>query len=78
MNEIIATAAKSSEAMSKVLHVNYEPLVSMDFNHSHSLPASMRPRLAYQGNLVKVMSWYDNEWGFSNRMLDTAKAFMNA
>ena len=77
VNEIVAAAAKSSEAMSKILHVNYEPLVSMDFNHSPFSSSFDATQTRVQGNLVKVMSWYDNEWGFSNRMLDTAKAFMN-
>ncbi len=78
VNEIIATAAKSSEAMSRVLHVNYEPLVSMDFNHSPFSSSFDATQTRVQGNLVKVMSWYDNEWGFSNRMLDTAKALLSA
>ncbi|MDH3646328.1 MAG: type I glyceraldehyde-3-phosphate dehydrogenase [Gammaproteobacteria bacterium] len=60
--------------------VNYvdEPLVSIDFNHnpaSSSFDASMTK---VSGNLVKVCSWYDNEWAFSNRMLDTMLAMMNA
>ena len=50
-----------------------EPLVSSDFNHN---PASASFALdqtkVIDGNLVRVMSWYDNEWGFSNRMVDTA------
>ena len=53
-----------------------EPLVSIDFNHD---PASSTYdstlTKVMQGTLVKVISWYDNEWGFSNRMLDTALAF---
>lgn len=78
VNEIIANAAKSSDAMGKVLHVNYEPLVSMDFNHSPFSSSFDATQTRVQGNLVKVMSWYDNEWGFSNRMLDTAKALLSA
>jgi glyceraldehyde 3-phosphate dehydrogenase len=52
--------------------------VSVDFNHN---PASSTFDVSYTkviGNLVKVMSWYDNEWGFSNRMLDTAVVYMGA
>jgi glyceraldehyde 3-phosphate dehydrogenase len=52
--------------------------VSVDFNHN---PASSIADMSYtkvMGNLVKVLSWYDNEWGFSNRMLDVAEAFMKA
>jgi glyceraldehyde 3-phosphate dehydrogenase len=52
-----------------------EPLVSIDFNHS---PASSTvdslETAVLEGKLVRVVSWYDNEWGFSNRMVDTASA----
>ena len=62
-----------------VLEINEEPLVSIDFNHN---PASSIVELSetkvINGTLVKVMSWYDNEWGFSNRMLDTSLALMKA
>ena len=78
VNEIIMAAAKSTPAMGTVLSVNQEELVSMDFNHSPFSSNFDATQTRVQGNLVKVMSWYDNEWGFSNRMLDTAKAFMNA
>ncbi len=78
VNEIIAAAAKSTPAMATVLTVNYEPLVSMDFNHSAYSSNFDATQTRVLGNLVKVMSWYDNEWGFSNRMLDTSKAFMEA
>ncbi|MCP1674893.1 glyceraldehyde 3-phosphate dehydrogenase [Natronocella acetinitrilica] len=65
--------------MKGVLNVCDEPLVSMDFNHD---PASCTydPSLTRvtEGRLVKVCAWYDNEWGFSNRMLDTAGALMRA
>ncbi len=62
-----------------ILEYSGEPLVSSDFNHN---PASSifdagLTRVS-DGTLVKVCSWYDNEWGFSNRMLDVAVAFMNA
>lgn len=68
----IMQAAKSS-----VLGVTDEPLVSCDFNHH---PASAIFDTSYTKvlhNLVKVIAWYDNEWGFSNRMLDTAHYLMN-
>jgi glyceraldehyde 3-phosphate dehydrogenase len=54
-------------------------LVSVDFNHDprSSLYDATLTKVS-EGTLVKVSSWYDNEWGFSNRMLDTAVAFMNA
>ncbi|MDX9741862.1 MAG: type I glyceraldehyde-3-phosphate dehydrogenase [Gammaproteobacteria bacterium] len=62
-----------------VLAYNDLPLVSMDFNHdpaSSSYEASLTKVI--DGTLVKVLAWYDNEWGFSNRMLDTTAALMNA
>ncbi len=62
-----------------VLAYNDAPLVSIDFNHdpaSSSYDASLTKVIG--GTLVKVVSWYDNEWGFSNRMLDTTIALMNA
>jgi len=62
-----------------ILEYNKEPLVSIDFNHnpaSSIFEASQTKVIA--GTTVKVLSWYDNEWGFSNRMLDTTIALMNA
>nr|VFK25701.1 MAG: glyceraldehyde-3-phosphate dehydrogenase (NAD+) [Candidatus Kentron sp. MB]VFK29691.1 MAG: glyceraldehyde-3-phosphate dehydrogenase (NAD+) [Candidatus Kentron sp. MB]VFK74872.1 MAG: glyceraldehyde-3-phosphate dehydrogenase (NAD+) [Candidatus Kentron sp. MB] len=56
-----------------------EPLVSVDFNHTaFSSNYDATQTRVMGGNLVKVLSWYDNEWGFSNRMLDTTVALMNA
>ncbi|MGY0219973.1 type I glyceraldehyde-3-phosphate dehydrogenase [Endozoicomonadaceae bacterium StTr2] len=77
VNEIIGMAARQ-EPMSTVLHYNTEPLVSIDFNHSPFSSNFDATQTRVQGRLVKVMSWYDNEWGFSNRMLDTSKALMQA
>jgi glyceraldehyde 3-phosphate dehydrogenase len=74
----IMRAAAASGPLKGVLEVNEEPLVSVDFNHN---PASSICDLSYtkvMGNLVKVLAWYDNEWGFSNRMLDVAAVFMQA
>ena len=62
-----------------ILQYNELPLVSIDFNHnpaSSIYDASMTR--VVNGTLVKVCSWYDNEWGFSNRMLDTCLALVNA
>ena len=74
VNAAIVAAAKS-EALKGVLAVNQAPLVSIDYNHN---PASsvfdLTETQVVGGKLVRVMSWYDNEWGFSNRMLDTANA----
>ncbi len=69
----------SAGALKGVLEYNDEPLVSCDFNHnpaSSVFDASLTKVMG--GNLVKVLSWYDNEWGFSNRMLDTTVALVNA
>jgi len=62
-----------------ILAYNDKPLVSIDFNHdpaSATYDASLTRVI--DGTLAKVVAWYDNEWGFSNRMLDTTVAFMNA
>ena len=77
VNNIMKDAA--ANALKGVLEYNTAPLVSCDFNHnpaSSIFEASLTKVM--QGNLVKVLSWYDNEWGFSNRMLDTAVALYNA
>ena len=66
-------------AMKGVLDYTTEPLVSVDYNHnpaSCTFDATMTK--VSEGMLVKVGGWYDNEWGFSNRMLDTTIAFMSA
>jgi glyceraldehyde 3-phosphate dehydrogenase len=69
----------SNGALKGILAINDEPLVSMDFNHNpHSSIYEAGLTKVTGGNFVKVLSWYDNEWGFSNRMLDTTVAFANA
>jgi glyceraldehyde 3-phosphate dehydrogenase len=62
-----------------ILGVNTKPLVSIDFNHNplSSIYDSTQTRVM-EGTLVKVLSWYDNEWGFSNRMLDMTLTLANA
>jgi glyceraldehyde 3-phosphate dehydrogenase len=55
-----------------VLSCNTQPLVSVDFNHNSASSNFDANHTRVSGRLVKVLSWYDNEWGFSNRMLDTA------
>jgi len=71
-----AMRAASEGALKGVLDYNTEPLVSSDFNHS---PASCTfdatQTAVVDGAMVRVMGWYDNEWGFSNRMSDTAALF---
>ncbi len=77
INALMSAAAQG--AMQGVLGYNDAPLVSVDFNHnsaSSTYDASLTKVI--EGKLVKVVSWYDNEWGFSNRMLDVAVALMNA
>ncbi|MDH3380122.1 MAG: erythrose-4-phosphate dehydrogenase, partial [Gammaproteobacteria bacterium] len=77
INQIMRDA--SNGALRGILAYNDAPLVSVDFNHdpvSSTYDASMTR--VVNGNTVKVCSWYDNEWGFSNRMLDTAIALINA
>lgn len=72
-DEINAIMAKAAEA-SSVLAVNAQPLVSIDFNHDPNSSTFDANHTRVNGRLVKVMAWYDNEWGFSNRMLDAALA----
>jgi len=74
-----AVKAAAEGAMKGVLAYNTAPLVSIDFNHNpHSSIFDASLTKVMEGNLVKVLSWYDNEWGFSNRMLDTTLALVNA
>jgi glyceraldehyde 3-phosphate dehydrogenase len=75
INEIVTTAAKTR--FEGVLQVNTQPLVSVDFNHcdASSVFDATQTRVI-GGNMVKVLAWYDNEWGFSNRMLDTTLAIL--
>jgi len=61
-----------------ILAYNVDPLVSVDFNHNPASSTFDSTLTKVSGNLVKVSSWYDNEWGFSNRMLDTTMALMSA
>jgi len=77
--EVNAIMSNACKGMKGVMGYNNEPLVSIDFNHC-SLSSTFDATLTnvMNGNLVQVFSWYDNEWGFSNRMLDTALAMMNA
>src|SRR5579871_1202270 len=72
-NNAIKRAA--SQELKGILAVTDQPNVSSDFNHdSHSSVFHMDQTKVMDGTLVRVMSWYDNEWGFSNRMADTAVA----
>ena len=81
VDEVNAVLKAASEgALNGILGYSTEPLVSIDFNHNplSSVFDATQTRVSPDGRLVKVLSWYDNEWGFSNRMLDTTVALMNA
>jgi glyceraldehyde 3-phosphate dehydrogenase len=73
--EEINAAVRQAAAgpMAGILGVTDEPLVSMDFNHdSHSSIFATDQTKVMDATMVRILSWYDNEWGFSNRMADTA------
>ncbi|MFZ5739011.1 MAG: type I glyceraldehyde-3-phosphate dehydrogenase, partial [Pseudomonadota bacterium] len=73
INEAIKRAAE--QELKGILGYTNAPNVSIDFNHDpHSSTFHMDQTKVQNGTLVRVMSWYDNEWGFSNRMADTAVA----
>lgn len=76
VNQILEDAAKGP--LKGILSYNEEPLVSIDFNHNPSSSIFDATQTRVIGRTVKVLSWYDNEWGFSNRMLDVTKALMAA
>ncbi|MFQ1064880.1 type I glyceraldehyde-3-phosphate dehydrogenase [Bordetella trematum] len=76
VNSILEAAAGNE--LKGILTYNVEPLVSIDFNHNPASSNFDATLTKVSGKLVKVSSWYDNEWGFSNRMLDTTVALMNA
>lgn len=75
VNDIIRQAAATSP-LNEALAVNDLPLVSVDFNHNPMSSIFDASETRVNGRLVKVMSWYDNEWGFSNRMLDNTVQMM--
>jgi glyceraldehyde 3-phosphate dehydrogenase len=77
INKLVKTAATGP--LQGILAYNDQPLVSVDFNHDpHSSIYDATLTKVIEGTLVKVCSWYDNEWGFSNRMLDTVIAWSKA
>ena len=78
--EITSILTAASEGPLKgILAINSLPLVSCDFNHNPASSIFEAPSTyVVDGDFVKVLSWYDNEWGFSNRMLDTTVALVNA
>jgi glyceraldehyde 3-phosphate dehydrogenase len=73
INNALRRAAE--QQLKGILGYTEQPNVSIDFNHDpHSSVVHMDQTKVMDGTLVRVMSWYDNEWGFSNRMADTAVA----
>jgi glyceraldehyde 3-phosphate dehydrogenase len=76
VNQIIEAAANGP--MKEVLAYNEEPLVSIDFNHHPASAIFDTTGTKVIGNTVKILAWYDNEWGFSNRMLDVISTWMKA
>ncbi len=80
VEEVNGIVREASEGRLKgILGYNVEPLVSTDFNHDpHSSIFDATQTRIVGGNLVKILAWYDNEWGFSCRMLDNAQAMMGA
>ena len=77
INKILKAAA-SKGPLKGILEYSDGPLVSVDFNHNPASSTYDATLTKVSGKLVKVSSWYDNEWGFSNRMLDTTVALMKA
>lgn len=74
VDEVNAIMQAASEASPEgILQCNSRPLVSVDFLHNPASSIFDATQTRVQGNLVKVMAWYDNEWGFSNRMIDVAR-----
>ncbi len=77
INDVMREASEGE--LKGILAYNDEPLVSIDFNHDPASSTYDASRTkVMEGTLVKVIAWYDNEWGFSNRMLDVAIALHNA
>lgn len=76
INKVLKDASEG--ALKGILDYNTAPLVSVDFNHNPASSTYDETLTKVNGRLVKVSSWYDNEWGFSNRMLDTTVALMSA
>jgi glyceraldehyde 3-phosphate dehydrogenase len=77
VNSVMQKASESGD-LKGILGYNKGPLVSVDFNHDSRSSIFDATLTKVSGRLVKVSSWYDNEWGFSNRMLDTTMALMQA
>ena len=78
VNAIMKSASEDGPLSGGILRYNDKPLVSVDFNHDPASSTFDATLTKVSGRLVKACSWYDNEWGFSNRMLDVTMALMAA
>jgi glyceraldehyde 3-phosphate dehydrogenase len=78
VNEAVVAAASNNSPLHGILATNDQPLVSSDFNHNPLSSIFDANHTKSSGKLLKVLAWYDNEWGFSNRMLDNCLALCNA
>lgn len=78
VDEVNAVMKEAAAGSNGILTYSTDPLVSVDFNHNPASSNFDATLTKVSGRLVKVSSWYDNEWGFSNRMLDTTVALMSA
>ena len=74
VNEILAKAVETTKE--DVFKTNELPLVSSDFNHNPASSIADVTQTRVFGDMVKILAWYDNEWGFSNRMIDTANRML--
>jgi glyceraldehyde 3-phosphate dehydrogenase len=77
INQVMQSAITADPLLARIMEYVEKPLVSVDFSHSAKSSCFDSNHTHAQGKLVKVMAWYDNEWGFSNRMLDTSLALMH-
>ncbi|MGE5103456.1 MAG: type I glyceraldehyde-3-phosphate dehydrogenase, partial [Betaproteobacteria bacterium] len=78
VNKVMREASESGPLSGGILRYNSLPLVSIDFNHDPASSTFDATLTKVSGRLVKASAWYDNEWGFSNRMLDVTMALMAA
>lgn len=77
LNQILKQASKEA-SLKGILNYCEEPLVSIDYNHNPASSTVDATQTRVIGDFAKVLAWYDNEWGFSNRMLDVTTALMQA
>jgi glyceraldehyde 3-phosphate dehydrogenase len=75
VNQIMADAVANDDH--DVLGYNEQPLVSIDFNHCSKSATFDATQTMKMGQLIKILAWYDNEWGYANRMIDVALAMLD-